>query len=259
MHAMSTTQVHGRDTLETPERVDLDVDLADVGSRALAFVLDSLLLLVVFIATFFAMLAAGQIFRGWAVALWWISNFLLQWFYFATFEAVWSGQTPGKRALDLRVQRVGGYPIAWPEALIRNFLRPIVDMPLLLLPFGVPVMLFSRRHQRIGDLAAGTVVVRERTLGFEDLREMGYAPDAGDPASAAGPELTLEEFELLRDFLVRRDELEPESRRRIGGALARLLRERLAERGRLSDALRGPDDEGFLVRVDAAYRGEGST
>ena len=251
----------GFDTLETPERVDLEIDLAGVGSRSLAYIVDFILVFVVMFASSIALLLSGALLGTLAVVIWVIAIFLMWWFYFAFFEAVWTGQTPGKRLMGLRVQKVGGYPIGWPEALIRNFLR-LVDMMMMSVPIGLIVMLFTRRHQRIGDLAAGTVVVREQTIHIEDLADLGFtAATAADGTEAArvtgGPELTLEEFELLRDFLQRRDDFDHLSRHRIGNSLAGYLRERLAEQGRLSETLRDREleDEVFLVRLDQEYRG----
>lgn len=248
--------LHGLDTLETPERVDLQVDLAGVGSRVLAFVIDTVLLLAIILGLGLVLLLSAPVLGRWALVLWLLGNFVASWFYFALFEARWDGQTPGKRLLGLRVQKIGGYPIGWPEALLRNFLRPLVDLIALALPVGLVVMLFTRRHQRIGDLAAGTVVVRERPADVTRVSDLGYATaEAAASPRAGAPELEVEEFELLHDFLARRASLDEGSRGRIGRSLAAVLRERLALRGGLSETLRGLEGEAFLSRLDAEYRG----
>ena len=252
---MSERKPDGLETLETPERVDLQLDLAGVGSRALAFVLDYIVLVAVLLGSGLVLLFSGLLFQAWALAIWLVVYFLLTWFYFAFFELVWEGQTPGKRLLGLRVQKQGGYPIGWPEALIRNFLRPLVDVFMLAMPIGLLVMMFTRRHQRIGDLAAGTVVVRERTGEVASLDDLGYATAAAADRPAGGIELDVQEFELLHDFLSRCESFDPPSRERIGRSLAGLLRERLAVRGHLPESLRGLEDEIFLERLDAEYRG----
>src|SRR5262249_54740488 len=105
--------VEGIDRLETPERVDLRVGLAGVGSRGLACLLDSVLIGAALVVLGFTVFVLARIVGAAALILMFAGGFLLQWFYFAVFEAVWDGQTPGKRAVGLRVQKEGGYPIGW--------------------------------------------------------------------------------------------------------------------------------------------------
>ncbi|MCP3981572.1 MAG: RDD family protein [bacterium] len=254
---MSDTPVHGLDTLETPERVDLEVELAGVGSRSLAYMLDFLLLIVVILGSVL-ILTQIEAFAGTAAAvLMTLLVFSLYWFYFAVFEAAWNGQTPGKRLMGLRVQKVGGYPIGVAEALIRNFLRPLVDLFGGGLPIGLLVMLFTRRHQRVGDLAAGTVVVREKTAQVGNVESLGFvAADSDAAVSTSGLRLSAEEFELLNDYLTRSHGFDLGSRRRLETRLAEMLRLRLDERGGLPERLLGLTDEAFLINLDALYRGE---
>jgi uncharacterized RDD family membrane protein YckC len=108
---MSWPSQAGEERLETPERVDLSVDLAGVGSRGLACVVDTVLLLLVLFSTAFALYISSVFVGRWLLAMIFVGSFILQWFYFAAFEALGDGQTPGKRLVGLRVQRVGGYPI----------------------------------------------------------------------------------------------------------------------------------------------------
>ena len=252
---MITGSDEGRDRIETPERVDLSLDLAGVGSRGLACLLDTLILLVaaslLLVVAFLTMPMVGSI----ALVVMTVCMFLLFWFYFTFFEATRHGQTPGKRVMGLRVQKVGGYAIGWTEALIRNLLR-IVD-GFFFYALGVVVMLITRRHQRIGDLAAGTIVVRENVGGVAELEKIGYDSEARPlPVSPVGGSLTVTEFETLHDFLARRGQIHSEARSRIEAQLASALRRSLEERGPLPDALARLDDEIFLLHLDAAYRGE---
>ena len=251
---MSDTR-HGMDRLETPERVDLTVDLAGVGSRTLAFLIDWVLLLAV---TLFALLFVSLIAPvagTFAVVLILVLLFVLWWFYFALFEMAWDGQTPGKRLLGLRVRKVGGYPIGWPEALIRNFLRVLIDLFMLSIPIGLPVMIATRRSQRLGDLAAGTVVVREGRPGMDQLADLGVTGDT-KTYSAGGLDLSTEEYELIREFLGRSYVIDLGSAARIRADLADLIRQRLEERNGMREEWRDLGDEAFLNRVDAVYRGE---
>ncbi len=251
---MSDTR-HGLDRLETPERVDLTVDLAGVGSRTLAFLIDWVLLVAVTLFTFLIVSFIAPIAGTFAVVLILVAFFILWWFYFALFEMAWDGQTPGKRLLGLRVRKVGGYPIGWPEALIRNFLRVLIDLFMFWVPVGLPVMIATRRSQRIGDLAAGTVVVREGRPGMDQLAELGVTGDT-KTYSAGGLDLNTEEYELIREFLDRSSEIDPVSAERIRADLAGLIRGRLEARNGMRDEWREFGDEAFLIRVDAVYRGE---
>ena len=251
---MSDTR-HGMDRLETPERVDLTVDLAGVGSRTLAFLIDWLLLVAVTVISVLIFASTSPATGTFAVVLVMIVLFVLWWFYFVLFEMAWDGQTPGKRLLGLRVRKVGGYPIGWPEALIRNFLRVLIDLFLFWIPIGLPVMIGTRRSQRIGDLAAGTVVVREGRPGMDQLAELGVTGDT-KTYSAGGLDLSTEEYELIREFLGRSTAIDAASADRIRKDLAALVRQRLEARNGMKEEWREMSDEAFLLRVDAFYRGE---
>ncbi len=146
-----------------------------------------------------------------------VGLFLLQWGYYLLFELVWNGQTPGKRLIGIRVIRENGYPIrAW-DAVVRNIVR-IIDGPPYMAMVGLLVMLLNRRSKRLGDFAAGTIVIREARLG---------TPSA-IAADRQAPPLSLDPAEetLVRDFLGRRQRLTPAAR----AALAVQLSTRLARR-----------------------------
>ncbi len=236
------------DRIETPERVDLAVDLAGPGSRGLAVLVDSLILagavlvLALILLPLLAVNASLVLIIGIAVA------FAMQWLYFALFEGLRDGQTPGKRALGLRVRKTGGYPIGWSEALIRNFLR-IVDS-FLGYGVGLLVIMLTERNQRLGDLAAGTVVVRERPWRAGGLEEIGYRDEAG-----AGSGLSAAELETVHAFLARRDGLAPGARERIAGELSRHLRAALTARGAMHGGLLVLSNEPFLEALAAGPRG----
>jgi uncharacterized RDD family membrane protein YckC len=160
--------------IDTPEQVELEYSVAGVGSRFVAVLLDMLMIgaffvvevvvLVVIGAASLASPAAGKL--GEAAGKWFLAfvifiNFGIVWGYFALFEAYWHGQTPGKRVMKLRVIKDSGRQITLFEALARNLLRVVDWMPSLYL-VGVITMLCNKRNQRLGDLAAGTMVVHER-------------------------------------------------------------------------------------------------
>lgn len=167
--------------IETPERVPLAFALASIGNRFLAVAIDHF---IQFLSMF--MVAWGFVFWSgigengageltdeilgemskWTIALMIIILFLIFAGYFVFFEWLWNGQTPGKRLLKLRVIREDGRPVTLWEALARNLLRIFDNIPWFVVPVysvGLISIFLSPRDQRIGDLFAGTVVVRERT------------------------------------------------------------------------------------------------
>jgi len=210
---------------ETPERVALSLPVAGLGARSLAALLDLLLLFLAWVTALLlfsvggdlvgrvqALSAAGQVLAVVAVLA-------AGWGWDVAWELAWAGQTPGKRALGLRVVRADGAPVGPVESVLRNALRAL-ELPLAYAPAVLMVALGPRR-QRLGDLAAGTLVVQERRY---DLSR--YGPPAGAAArfaalrSRAPGLLGADEFERLTDFLRRRAELAPAPRARIAAALA---------------------------------------
>ena len=165
--------------IETPERVPLAFPLASIGNRFLAVAIDHTLQYIAIAAVFigFALIAGlGRspigVFESferempnWVIAVMIFVLFLLFTGYFALFEWLWDGQTPGKRLLKLRVIREDGRPITLWEAIARNLLRIFDTFPGFFIPvysIGLIAVFLSNRDQRIGDLFAGTVVIRER-------------------------------------------------------------------------------------------------
>lgn len=166
--------------IETPERVPLEFALASIGNRFLAVAIDHFIqyLSIFLIAWFFLSLAGvssaalesapDQLFSDapkWTIALMIFVLFLIFAAYFIAFEWLWNGQTPGKRLLKLRVIREDGRPLTLWEAIARNLLRVCDAAPGFILPVysvGLIVIFLSGRDQRVGDIFAGTVVIRER-------------------------------------------------------------------------------------------------
>ena len=165
-----------------------------------------------------------------------LGTFFLIWGYYMVFEIVWSGQTPGKRALGLRVIRENGYPLRAGDAVVRNLIRILDGPPFFGAVLGSLVMLCNDRAKRIGDFAAGTIVVREgkrQRLGELGRLEPGPAGAATAGATAAATadapvmaSLSAADATLVRDFLVRRAEMYPDAR----SALAQRLAEHLSRR-----------------------------
>ena len=164
--------------IETPERVELHYVLANVGNRFIAAAIDHLIqvLLIVLVLTIAGAFSDGPLFRGskvWVAAITVLLVFGVYWGYFVAFETLWSGQTPGKRWMRLRVVREDGRPVRFFEVFVRNLLRLVVDfMPVPTYALGVISIIFSARSKRIGDFVAGTVVVKERATEAPSLNDI---------------------------------------------------------------------------------------
>jgi uncharacterized RDD family membrane protein YckC len=159
--------------IDTPEQVELQFGVAGIGSRFVAVLLDMLIIVGVFLLELLvlALIASAATASGgngeldeagkWFLALWGIFNFLLFWGYFTLFEALWHGQTLGKKVMKIRVLKDSGRQITFFEALARNLVRVVDYLPGFFL-VGLITMLCNKRNKRLGDLAAGTIVVHDR-------------------------------------------------------------------------------------------------
>jgi len=226
--------------IATPEGVELELTLAGLGSRFIAAFVDHLIKLLVIIALALVLLGFGDV--GYAV---FIPAAALAWFaYDILFEVLSHGRTPGKRWNGLRVVRIGGAPVDVRASAIRNILR-IVDEWLLSFIPGIVSILVTQRNQRVGDLAASTVVVRDRRV---PVAKQG-APRAAAPAWTPDWDVsgvTLEDLATVREFLQRRSSLAPPARARLAVQLANGLWPRV---GGASSEM---DPERFLEGVAAA-------
>ena len=238
-------------TIETPEQIALEFAIAGAGSRFLAIAIDTLVQLAVLLGLALIALAGTWIVAAgatgvgkWIAAALIAAGFLLYYGYYAGFEAAWSGQTPGKRAIGLRVITLSGQPITPYDAILRNLLR-IVDQLPGIYAVGVLSIFFTSKNQRIGDLVAGTVVVQELT---GNARAFDAVPAATVRRGAA--RLTSDELEVIETFLARRNDIPEYMRRRTAKQLASRIRQRLE----LSSTMHA-DDEQLIESVAGEYRG----
>ena len=208
--------------IATPEGVDLELTLAGVGSRFSAAIIDFIIQVVLLVALAVAFVIAGD-FGGWGSAAFALLAFLLFAGYDVSFEVLASGRTPGKRLNGIRVVRVDGSPVRFLTSAVRNVLR-LIDIQFFYL-VGIVSILVTGKNQRVGDLAAGTLVVRER-LAADAETPQPYAT----PRPAPGPigewqswdvgGVTDEEVSAVRAFLARRYELTPEARQLLADEMA---------------------------------------
>src|SRR5437016_2624922 len=239
-------QHHG---IETPEHVDVQFELAGVGSRLAAGLLDLVLLILGLLALWIgggavlgSLFTAPGMARSWLSAAMIILTFCFIWGYFTLFEALNGGRTPGKQALGIRVVMDTGRSITPAAAVVRNLVRfvdcyfPIPFAPALLSMFLHP------SNKRPGDMAAGTIVVRDHPTDWSLGAPVLAVTDA-EPIETGPPALSEEEFRLLDRFLGRINDLTPEVQVRITTDLVRRFEPRIPRRN--------ADLQGYLVTVFA--------
>jgi uncharacterized RDD family membrane protein YckC len=225
LHANEETLV-----IETPERVQLHFALASVGNRFLACAFDHFLqvLFILIIAMIGGLVSdTAELRLGLAEAPKWLQAvliifiFLLWSGYFVLFEWISSGQTPGKRWLKLRVIREDGRPVTFWEAAVRNLLRLFDIMPFPFYSVGLISLFITKSDQRVGDLVAATVVVREREAEAPNFNEVFAAPVSdsalrrtfkAQPFDADIKPLKEKEIEVVEAFLRRRFDLPDQAR-----------------------------------------------
>jgi uncharacterized RDD family membrane protein YckC len=239
----------------TPEAVALEFRTANLGSRILAYLIDMAVVTVGILAGLLAVALIGQatdvVVPDW-VALTIVLVLLPGWWlgYFIAFETLWRGRTLGKAALGLRVVTREGAPVRFRHAAIRALLG-LVDFALAGGFFAVVFILLTRDNQRLGDLVAGTLVLRERS-GLAAPAPVDFAPPAGLEAYTAtldASRIGTEEYQAVRTFLLRAASLPPGPR----SALALQLANPLAGRLRPPPPA-GISPELYLRCVAAAYQ-----
>ncbi|MDQ6929275.1 MAG: RDD family protein [Candidatus Eremiobacteraeota bacterium] len=234
--------------IATPESITFSYELAGLGSRFIAVVLDLLVQLMLAALTMWGLIALGshapslpkdlnaadKTAASIAQAIVIFLLFAIFFGYFIIFEAAWNGQTPGKRLTGIRVVRDGGYPVDLTSSLVRNLVRALE------FGFGFYVCsavssLLSSENKRLGDYAAGTIVVRDAAAPAPHLKVFGAAPSL---------QLSAEERDLVGRYMARRAELRPERRALLAHQIAEPLRSKVsADFGAL-------DDERFIERID---------
>jgi len=201
-------------TYETPEGIDLELRIAGPVVRACAWAIDALLRGALYLGIGVALAFAG----GVGIGIMLIGFFLIEWFYPTIFEAHY-GATPGKKAMKIEVMHDDGTALTWSSSLIRNLLRAADFFPFLY-GFGLVAMLANRDFKRLGDLAAGTLVVyRPRPL------ERVQVPET-QVSKPLPPGLSVAEQRTLLDFAERRDRLSPQRLEELAGMVPRLTAKR---------------------------------
>ncbi len=162
---------------------------------------------------------------NWTLALLILLLFVVFFGYFAIFEAVWNGQTPGKRITHIRVIKDSGRPITPAESVGRNLMRIVDSSPAFLYAIGIVSVLLSKQNKRLGDFVAGTIVIHEREL--QDIRPLWQPPPSAVTTKYGAENLTPEEFAVVEAFLNRRLSLEPDVRFRMAEQIATRIKPKL--------------------------------
>ncbi len=243
-------------TIDTPEQVSIRFPVAGLGSRFLALLADSvvqavayavLILIFVLIATSAPKTSGDELSHAgekWLIAGIILFHFLMYWGYFTLFETFWNGQTPGKRLFKIRVIQQSGRQITFFEAMTRNLIRVIDMFPGVYLT-GVITMLCNRQHQRLGDLAAGTLVIHERPsdeplwsgTAARTITAAAFEPPTPElflqptdnltlPADAVA-RLTAEDLAVIDRFFSRILDMELDTRAQIAARLAAQMTQKM--------------------------------
>jgi len=201
--------------IDTPEQIALELPLAGIGSRFIALALDTLLQTVGYVLIFLVLVftfpsgGLGEYLRWiparFLPAIFILLSFCIYWGYFAVFEVIWKGQTPGKRAAKIRVIKESGRPINAYEAIGRNLLRAIDWLPAMY-AVGIVCMMLNNKNRRLGDFVAGTVVVHDKPA--EEIPSVWSAPANVSASNPITGTVTAEELVLIETYLQRRYDLD---------------------------------------------------
>jgi uncharacterized RDD family membrane protein YckC len=231
--------------IDTPELVAIELPLAGIGSRFVAALVDSLIagfglfvLGMIWVFVVAALESFWKVTANWAIGLFLIVVFVIIWGYYTLFEAFGNGRTPGKRVAKIRVIHQSGRGITFLESLARNLIRYADFFPFFY-ALGVVTMFMNRRSQRLGDLAAGTLVVRDRESeapGWSEssTRTITAAAVAAPPPldaphllvllpAPALAKLTASDLEVLEGFFARRLDMDLATRASLAGRIAQAL------------------------------------
>ena len=215
----------GRLEVETSDHVILRYDLAGGGNRGFAALVDFIIATVIFVGSFFVMQQALNLFGTRVLTLSGVLllvTFFITWCYFVLLEWLWQGQTVGKRMYGLRVIGEDGSPATFTAVIVRNLAR-IIDVLPGFYAVGLLTVIVTPRSQRLGDLAAGTYVVRapKPQLDYFSLRTMS---PVGSGKTVETRTMPGEMQRLVREFVSREAKLKDQDRARIAAQIASRVR-----------------------------------
>jgi uncharacterized RDD family membrane protein YckC len=233
----ANAKASGHILIETPENVRFTYPAAGVGVRAIAYVIDLGIRLLPVLAAMIILSLSGALLEvvkasGIARTALILLVFGLQWGYYVLFETLWNGASPGKRAVGIRVVMDGGYPVTFTASAVRNLLRVFDALPYMY-AFGIVAAFVSRKGKRLGDLAAGTIVVRNEPFDIRYLTVIEQASASSAGTSTASAPLAPAEIDLVTRFLERRYEFDDATRQRLAGQIV----DRILSKGGVNSTL----------------------
>lgn len=219
-------------TIETPEHIELEYELAGLGSRFVGIFIDSIIQsIMIAILVIILLLTEPNIFEKGPIGLFSsifasaivVLIFLVLFGYFIFFETLWTGQTPGKRTSQIQVIKDNGEPVRFVDSLIRNMFR-IVDFLPAYYVAGIIMILMNKQNKRIGDMVAKTIVVRLK----HDLKPT-VLPDikVRSDLQIDIHKISEEEYGLVRNFLIRRNDILPNARQELSKKIGMPLMKKL--------------------------------
>lgn len=227
--------------LETPEGIELELRPAGPVPRGLALMLDEAIAQAVTLASLGVLALLGR--TGFGLAL--VVLFFVEWFYPVLFEVLRGGRTPGKQVMGLRVVNADATPIGWNASLLRNLLRVVDALPGFYL-VGIASLCVTRRFQRLGDLAANTLVVHDDRARAS--LDPAFAPEIADLGARRPPiSLDAEEQRALLAYAERQGSLSPERAIELAEVLAPLT------------GASGEEGRRALLRIANGLAGEGGS
>jgi uncharacterized membrane protein SpoIIM required for sporulation/uncharacterized RDD family membrane protein YckC len=222
--------------VETPELVVLTYTIAGVGSRVAAALIDYGICFLAFLVVQLGVSSLGSrtLLGGtvrsvaWGAAILYLVLFAILWGYYVLFEGLADGQTPGKRLMRLRAVRDGGYSVTFGASAVRNLVRLLDMQPLFTYGVAIASVILSKRGKRLGDMAAGTIVVREALAARSPVPSVRRRAGQVETATVHA-RLTNDEYSVLERFAERRAELGAERRTVLAEQLATRLAAALPE------------------------------
>ncbi len=221
-------------TVLTPEAVEIELEPADLGSRFIAILIDTIIqiflilpvIVLMSLMEFFSRGKEGQLFASWITGFLFILLFILGFSgYHIFFELLWNGKTPGKKMTSIKVIRDGGFPVEVTSSFIRNLIR-IVDF----IPFyyfaGIISIVLCKNKKRLGDIVAGTMVIKE----YADITPpvLNSHEECSNGINLSYLEkITEHEYTLIRELILRNEELDINARKAIAKSIAGALIEKL--------------------------------
>jgi uncharacterized RDD family membrane protein YckC/Tfp pilus assembly protein PilF len=260
-------------SIDTPENVAFDYSVAGIGSRFLAALVDTLtiallqimvwLVAILVLSSVLNHMTVEDLLSGWLIAAFGLLAFALLWGYYIFFEILWNGQSLGKRWVGLRVIRSDGTPITFTESIIRNLVR-LVDFLPAYYGIGVVAMFIDAQSRRLGDLAAGTLVVYDRpTVTLESLSSRPRWAASAQPPLLEGAEwpverLTSRDIQMAEEFLNRREEFagRDAARATVARRIVRALYKRIGME-LTTPPTEQQHDEDTILRIVDLYHSQG--